>query len=192
MYAIRSYYDADKTYKDGTVITENDILTYLVWIPRYRYEIFDDGTNISVTATDSVNIQTINIVFENKDMTTSTGDTVGEYLTHPAFTFGSEELNGFWVGKFETTGDVTTTTIKPNIASLRNMNVSTIFTTTRDMESSGNIYGIEANEVDTHLMKNIEWGAVAYLSHSIYGLNGNMRYNNSSNYITGCAATTEP
>ena len=187
-----NYINVDETYKSGTVITENDILTYLVWIPRYRYEIFNDGTNISVTATDSSNIQTINIVFENKNATTSTGNTDGDYLTHPAFTFGSEELNGFWVGKFETTGDVTTTTIKPNIASLRNMNVSEIFTTTRDMESSGNIYGIEATEIDTHLMKNIEWGAVAYLSHSIYGLNSNMRYNNSSDYITGCAASTEP
>lgn len=187
-----NYINADKTYKSGTVITENDILTYLVWIPRYRYKIFNDGTNINVTATNSGNIQTIDILFENKNTATSTGSATGDYLTHPAFTFGSEELNGFWIGKFETTGDATTTTIKPNIASLRNMNVSNIFTTTRGMENSGNIYGIEANEVDTHLIKNIEWGAVAYLSHSIYGLNGNMRYNNSSNYITGCAASIEP
>lgn len=186
------YINADKTYKNGTTVIEDDILTYLVWIPRYRYQIFNDATNISVTATDSSNIKTINIIFENKNTTTSTGNTTGDYFTHPAFTFGGEELNGFWVGKFETTGDLTTTTIKPNSSSLRNMNVSNIFTTTRNMESGGNIYGIDYSEVDTHLMKNIEWGAVAYLSHSTYGLNGNMRYNNSSNYITGCAASTEP
>ncbi len=187
-----NYINGDGTYKSGTTITENDILTYLVWIPRYRYELFNDGTNIDVTATNSSNIKTINIVFENKNTTTSTGTTTGQYLTHPAFKFGTEDLNGFWAGKFETTGNIATTTIKPNIASLRNMNVSEIFTTIRDMESNGNIYGIEASKVDTHLMKNIEWGAVAYLSHSIYGLNSNMRYNNSSDYITGCAASTEP
>jgi len=187
-----NYINADKTYKSGTVITEADILTYLVWIPRYRYQIFNDATSINVTATDNNNIKTINILFENKNTTTSTGSATGEYLTHPAFTFGSEELNGFWIGKFETTGDATTTTIKPNITSLRNINVADIFTTTRNMEIGGNIYGIVASEVDSHLMKNIEWGAVAYLSHSIYGLNGNMRYNNSSNYITGCSASTEP
>ena len=26
-------------------------------------------------------------------------------------------------------------------------------------------------ELDSHMMKNTEWGAVAYLSHSIYGIN---------------------
>ena len=36
------------------------------------------------------------------------------WATHPAFTWGSEELNGFWIGKFETTGTRTAPTVKPN------------------------------------------------------------------------------
>ena len=43
--------------------------------------------------------------------------------------------------------------------------------------------------MDSHMMKNTEWGAVAYLSHSKYGINQEIRINNSSTYITGCAAT---
>ncbi len=41
------------------------------------------------------------------------------------------------------------------------------------------------------MMKNTEWGAVAYLSHSIYGINYEIRINNNANFLTGYAATTE-
>ena len=35
------------------------------------------------------------------------------------------------------------------------------------------------------MMKNTEWGAVAYLSHSKYGINGEVNTNNHSGYLTG-------
>jgi hypothetical protein len=38
------------------------------------------------------------------------------------------------------------------------------------------------------MMKNTEWGAVAYLSHSIYGIDHEVNINNSSDYITGSSA----
>jgi hypothetical protein len=38
------------------------------------------------------------------------------------------------------------------------------------------------------MMKNTEWGAVAYLSHSIYGINTEVNINNNSDYITGYSA----
>ena len=41
---------------------------------------------------------------------------------------------------------------------------------------------------DSHMMKNTEWGAVAYLSHSKYGINTEVRINNNSSFITGYAA----
>jgi len=47
------------------------------------------------------------------------------------------------------------------------------------------------------MMKNMEWGAVAYLSHSKYGINGEITMNNvvknTTTYITqtGCAASGE-
>ena len=37
------------------------------------------------------------------------------------------------------------------------------------------------------MMKNSEWGAVAYLSKNSYGINGEITINNSSSYITGSA-----
>ncbi|MEG1009469.1 MAG: hypothetical protein RSF67_06645, partial [Clostridia bacterium] len=44
---------------------------------------------------------------------------------------------------------------------------------------------------NTHMIKNIEWGAVAYLTHSKYGRNGNeITINNSSSFITGSAGNS--
>ena len=45
---------------------------------------------------------------------------------------------------------------------------------------------------ESHLIKNSEWGAVAYLTHSQYGRNGNeIRINNNNNFLTGSAAKTK-
>ena len=176
----------------GTTVLESDILAYYVWIPRYKYQIW------TTDATTTTSPQQINIVFEDKDTTKSNGNTVGQYLTHPAFTFGTNnELNGIWVGKFETTGDATTPTIKPNLQSLRRQNVSTQFTTSLKFSggtmnastgavsfAGNNTYGL-TNETDSHMMKNSEWGAVAYLSHSQFGINSEIYINNSSGFYTG-------
>ncbi len=54
------------------------------------------------------------------------------------------------------------------MASLASLNVSTMFNATRAVESSS-LLGLNENEVDTHMMKDTEWGAVAYLYSSIYG-----------------------
>ena len=160
----------------GVSVSESDILAYLVWIPRYKYKIW------TTTESSTGSEQTIDIIFENTNTPKSTGTTVDSYLTHPAFTFGDMELNGMWVGKFETTGDATTPTVKPNLQSLRNQNVSTQFTTAQKFGTS--TYG-STSKIDAHMMKNSEWGAVAYLSHSKYGINEEIYINNSSGYYTG-------
>ena len=41
------------------------------------------------------------------------------------------------------------------------------------------------SNVDAHMMKNSQWGAVAYLSHSRYGANREIYINNSSGFYTG-------
>jgi formylglycine-generating enzyme required for sulfatase activity len=52
-------------------------------------------------------------------------------------------------------------------------------------------WGTSGTGIDTHLMKNIEWGAVTYLSKSSYGQNTNEIWiNNANNYTTGCAGTS--
>ena len=160
----------------GQLVDMSDIQQMYTWIPRYKYQLWNASNGSS-------NPQMINITFESKETPKSTGVTNGTYLTHPAFTFGTTELNGIWVGKFETSGTTTNVQIKPNQQSLTNITVGDMFNTSRNIELSyASNYSINASEIDTHMMKNMEWGAVAYLSSSIYG-----RYNNSTTCITsGC------
>ena len=178
----------------GDEVTEEEISLWYVWIPRYKYTIFN-GNNGSATA------QLINVTFENEvDKTgtvtctdnadgseTCTDNTYGSIVngtstyTHPAFKFGSTNLTGFWVGKFEVSGSTSKITIKPNVTSLRNQTVSSFFTAIQNVKTT---YGI--SNADSHMMKNMEWGAVAYLKQSKYGLGTtDIAVNTNSNFYTG-------
>ena len=204
----------------GTEIPMDDILTMQVWIPRYKYKVW----NYNADGTKSSNEQQIEITFESGTSTTGeiscqdaisgtygdpsetcklkstnatcTDDTCNNKVyTHPAFTFGEEELKGFWVGKFELTGTKDSITTKPNLSNLDSQTVSDFETNIMNMKNSGNKYGLSTN-TDTHMIKNSEWGAVAYLSHSKYGTCtdgtcNEIGINNNSNHITGCGAASE-
>jgi hypothetical protein len=83
--------------------------------------------------------------------------------------------------------------------SMNYINTNDAYNISRALTESGNIYGLSSSNADSHLMKNSEWGAVAYLSQSQYGLNGtNIAINNVSLAgststifaVTGCASTT--
>ena len=209
----------------GTVIPEDDVLAYYVWIPRYKYKVF----NVAKTmGTDSYNAKTtgIDIVFE--EGTESTGDITcneydfsitdgslsetcsgsnGGYYTHPAFTFGDTELTGIWVGKFESAssnpsasyGGSSSTTltirIKPNVNTWRNNSVSNFYTVIKNMQANGNEYGLssDTSKVDSHMLKNIEWGAVAYLTNSDYGrcTNGSCTEIGINNYYSGSGSSRQ-
>ena len=127
----------------GTTISESDILAYYVWIPRYRYQLF----NVDTTTMDPIEIQ---VQFEYGTPTKSNGTANGQWLTHPAFTFGTNELKGIWVGKFSTTGSAETPTIKPNIGMLTNQNVSTQFTTSQIFGTTTYLTSTGVSEVDAH------------------------------------------
>ena len=178
----------------GNEITEEEISLWYVWIPRYKYTIFN-GNNEGVTA------KLINITFEHGKSNTGTlqcrtiddgsemctdnlnGGTINQIstYTHPAFKFGNTELTGFWVGKFEVSGSTSAITVKPNVTSLRNQTVSSFFTAIQNVKTK---YGI--NNADSHMMKNIEWGAVAYLKQSKYGLGTtDITINDNSEFYTG-------
>ena len=181
-----------KTAAVGTVVNEADVMAYLVWVPRYKYKLFN-------VASLAISAQKIDVTFENKTTTKSNGSTNGAYLTHPAFTFGTKELNGYWVGKFETTGNATTPTIKPNVQSLTNQAIKDQFITSQIFNTT-TTYGLAVAN-DAHMAKNTEWGAVAYLSQSDYGKYGNPIYTNvtglekevyMNNVNSGVGATNGP
>ena len=163
-----------------------------VWIPRYAYSV--------TSGYHSSNAGTIEVEFM-KGLTneTSTGRTSfnnasgqGNWNIHPAFNYGTT-VSGIWVAKFEASsvqgnsngsGDnVTSKTlqVKPGVASWRYIEIGNMYTVCKNYNSA----------LNSHMMKNDEWGAVAYLSKSKYGKeNEEVWINNSSSYITGSAGNS--
>lgn len=219
----RNYY---QEYANAEV-EQSDILAYFVWIPRYSYAFSDEKA-----AKDDTGAREICIQFEEKDDTKRTGTAVNRsYYTHPSFTFGTEDLSGIWVGKFETS-EITTTEcyeksydtsstteydsaignkcdnnnhseprILPGVSSLRYLKLSNMFSTSLKfaggtLASNGIVsfdgssaYGLSKN-VDSHMMKNSDWGAIMYLTHSMYGINKELAKNTNSTFTTGSGDST--
>ena len=198
----------NKSYENNEIIPEEAIESYFVWIPKYRYQLWDLGNYDSLTAIDESKVHEIPVIFgdyntndeKNGECTTpmlsgASGNCgIGDYMTHPAFI--SIPSTGFWVGKFETGYDGATSVveaqqnandsskviIKPNVISWRGIQVANAFYSS---------YNYQRN-LDSHMMKNTEWGAVAYLQHSAYGSATSVRLNNNSDYVTGYQANNEP
>lgn len=192
--------------------------SYFVWIPRYAYRIiyysdsqytnivgFCDGRGIMKLNEDG----TLSRISRNN---TGIRETSNHYIVAPAFSKDTasgyrnggwdSDLSGIWVAKYEmsmeTNGNHTETSdskignvlisdtvkavSKPGVTSWRNINIRNCYL---------NSYNYDRNR-DSHLMKNSEWGAVAYLSYSSYGVNGrNITTNTSSQYITGGTTSEE-
>ena len=167
----------------GTTVNMSDIMGFWVWIPRYEYKITNSGTTLTA--------EQINVNFISGTSTTNTSG----YLIHPAFRNGTvykntadydlggwdKELTGIWYGKFETGYATNNTTnaaitsnilIKPDTYSMRKQTVSNEYTTAQNIRTD---HGLPTT-VDTHMSKNDEWGAVAYLSLSAYGKQGSSTY----------------
>ena len=162
-----------------------DILGFYVWIPRFKYTV----TNYNnYTSFEKMN----NVIFEKGDETTGTiscqdkisnsedkhlysefcfdgvynkiYDNLSTY-THPAF----QNKKGFWVSKF-------------------------LMTEGNNMRSIPNTKIIKKNLMDaltlsqkivngkSHLLSNMEYGAVTILSNSSYGKSGNNNYYTDDNY----------
>ena len=172
-------------------VTIEGVESYFVWIPRFAYKIDSENQTIDVkfikdTGTEATDGTTCKYADD------SSLDTNTDYIIHPAFTTNADlgggwstELPGLWIGKYEaarsdsegaTQGTSTTIKIQPNVTSWRN-------TTIGDMYDYALSY---STNLQSHMLKNSEWGAVAYLTHSKYGRNGTeIAINNSSDYITG-------
>ena len=198
----------------GITIPENDILAYYVWIPRYKYKLFN------ATYKSGTSPQVIDVTFENGTSTTGTvtctyasngaetcqNKANGNWYTHPAFTLGDTELKGIWVGKFEVSSDIecdeTYTTynegcnlttinprILPNVKPWHYAQNITYYTNIRKIMSTVYLTTKGVEKTDAHMIKNIEWGAITYLKQSIYGLGiTDIGKNNYSNHTTGCGA----
>ena len=156
------------------------------------------------------------------------------WATHPAFSWldndgNGTELNGLWIGKYETTGSAINPTILPNQKHIGDMyspalgNIGGYYTIAKHIgvydpnNTGGNDVTVTIDNTEhtlptndqwsskhnlssstSHMLKNSEWGAIAYLATSDYGAGINRVFNNaqyqsgtdgnnqSSRGMTGC------
>ena len=176
--------------KSGVTINGSTYITYKN----------DDGEFITIDQNDYI----IHPAFEDGSSDSAKAQGHSDFVEYNNGEWDSE-LAGFWVAKYEmsredssdsgitwsnttTTGNVLTKNAgnssyirmvsKPGVSSWRSVSVGNIYTNCL-------AYDIATN---SHLTKNSEWGAVAYLTHSQYGRNANeVTINNNSSYITGSA-----
>ena len=191
------------------VVDQADILGYWVYIPRYAYEVMRrDGTDKPVPA------QNFLIRFEktttpkrvpaacpeqgkdyrtecylDRDYINGKPSAQGTWATHPAFTFGTKELNGIWFAKFETTGSVQQPTVLPNEKHISSytkgvkdrVTIRAFYEIAKSLgvKDQANTAGMKLDGVtlnnnnlsrySSHLVNNTDWGAATYLSASDYG-----------------------
>lgn len=158
----------------GTIIPMDRINTMFVWIPRFDAVTPSNYNGGTLESPGAISVSFTNIAESSLD----------------AFTFGEQSLSGFWVGKFKASSDIECTAkyttvlgeacnlnsikplVKPNVTSWRGAQVSTFHTAMRAMEENKDFYGFDNvadSTLDTRVIKNNEWGAIAYLTQSIYG-----------------------
>ena len=151
-----------------------------VWIPRYAYSITSgyhssSAGNIEVEFMKGLTNETST---GRKSFNNASGQ--GKWNIHPAFNYG-QTVSGLWVAKFEASNSSGKIKVEPGVQSWRSITVNDIYTNCLNYNKT----------LNSHMMKNDEWGAVAYLSKSKYGKqNEEVWINNSSSYITGSAGNS--
>ena len=202
-YAYRIIYfdsaESKKAYQEGT-LTEADAKA------QGKIKGYSDSRGI----VDSEGKKVANVTSTTKEMVSE-----DYFMTHPAFLadadigggFGNNNgtndngISGIWIGKYEASlanksdgtnivtdyekdGDILlsasentdkTIVTKPGYSSWRYIKIG-------NMYDNAKYY---STELESHMLKNSEWGAVAYLTESKYGRNGTEIGFSGDGYITG-------
>ena len=201
---------------DGIQIDSNGYITsygsMFVWIPRYAYNI-KNGFHSSTAGDIEVKFLkgTTTLTTDESNITYSQTSGNDKWLIHPAFEDGTKngyangewdkKIEGIWMAKFETSMETNGTHTETSSGTIGNvLTNNSIKAVSKPGVSSwryidiGNIYANSLNynkRANSHMIKNSEWGAVAYLTYSKYGRNKQeVTINNSSSYITGNAGNT--
>ena len=194
------WYDYTESAKKWANVMTKDGSMW-VWIPRYAYKI---------NADKSMDIKFL-VGTSNKwynPETKQVEDLPTDYKIHPCFQNGSktgykngewkDEIRGIWVAKFE--AGFPDDKSAPKTSSITDMensyypvfqgqkyvynyiNISFRYLLAKSLNENNNPYGLTSN-TDSHLMKNSEWGATAYLSYSKYGKTGGTYNTDKEVYI---------
>ena len=161
-----------------------------VWIPRFAYRIAsglhrqeDTKGTIEIQFIDNDNRDSNGQVISTEYPEVS-GDAMLDFVVHPAFSTDlsnggwDKDISGFWVSKFEMADGVTENDFsKPGWATARALAIGKAYKLAFNFDRSK----------ESHMLKNSEWGAIAYLASSAYGSDEDAITRN----ITGAAGSGE-
>lgn len=159
-----------------------------VWIPRFAYKISNANWNMQKAGVIEIKflVDDTNVAVDGTTINDKNIDSSKDYVVHPAFNFG-KQVKGIWISKYEastkefgsdaengTGGDNMEATYRSaaDKYSWTNLSTDTAYLVAKNIKFNP-VYGLDANVSNTHLIKNTEWSAVAYLTQSKYGRNGN-------------------
>lgn len=180
--------------KSGTEILMSDITAMYVWIPRYEYKntYYTDDTYGQESTEETIYVKSdVRFLGGNDDL--QDGYTVSNAFSYVDDSNNTVNLEGFWIGKFESSnytsktssanigtnygGNVSSTnvTIKPNVTSWRKISVSDATNYCTQITSESNIHGMNGQSAktgrtaETGLITNDMWNAVSNLAQSKFG-----------------------
>lgn len=194
-----NWYDYDKQKWANAVTKDEDgnITGYFVWIPRYEYKIDSENKKIDVnfiqigegTTTGYILHPAFGTDIENggwredlpgfwvaKYEAGFQNATVGEETKTVQYSnLKYTTVNSLYTTNYLGTITANTTALsypvfKANTYAYNLISVADAWLLSQEIDTAS-MYGL--SNVDSHMLKNSEWGAVAYLTHSQYGVNGN-------------------
>ena len=130
-----------------------------IWVAKFEAG-YASGNNDAEVVASSVNYTQTTAWVPNVETTKT--DTNGD---------GAEtDVARNWLdGVYGTNTSIKYPTFQPTTYSMNYINVNDANNISRALTGANNIYGFSSSSTDSHLMKNSEWGAVAYLGWSQYG-----------------------
>lgn len=157
--------DSTKDYTVHPAFTDESSISYAnggwdkeltgIWVAKFEAG-YASGNNSAPVKASNVNYsQTTSYVYETESTTGSSTSLVARNW-----------LDGIY-GETETA--IKYPTFQGTTYAMNYINNNDVFKISKALTDSGNIYGLSNISTDSHLMKNSEWGAVAYLSKSKYG-----------------------
>ncbi len=144
---------------------------YGIWVAKFEaaYATKDDDSNLKANVSASkYNVSCGEYYTQN---TVWTSDKI-------ATESARNHVDGIY-GETKTT--IKYPTFQGSSYSVNYININDAYNVCRKITTTGNIYGL-GSDADSHLMKNSEWGAVAYFSKSKYGIEKNDIAVNTKNF----------
>ena len=183
--------DATKNFVVHPAFTDESALNFVnggwdeeltgIWVAK-----FEAGY---ASSNNDAPVKSSSVIYEDKNSNSVYTPAIENGTGYDAYVTGRRNwLDGIYESA---TTNIKYPTFQPLTYSMNYISISDSFKISKALTENGNIYGLATSDADSHLMKNSEWGAVAYLTHSKYGRNGEEITINNATLNSGGRTRTE-